>query len=165
MAEGTRTPAFNSSRAILIIGAGIVGLTLAQGCREAGIPFQIFESHDASSEKSQGWGLTLHWSLNSLARTIGPEPTALLAEVCCADKSNQTPTHSRARQTEIQVLNRAKAASSSSMPLPAKSDIRSFPRGDSSELVDKSYERFLQLDLIYNMGSTLSLLRQGIVVR
>lgn len=58
-----------------------MGLTLAQGCRRAGIPFQIFESHDASSEKSQGWGLTLHWSLNSLEGTIGPELTTLLPEV------------------------------------------------------------------------------------
>jgi 2-polyprenyl-6-methoxyphenol hydroxylase-like FAD-dependent oxidoreductase len=73
---------FDNSRPILIIGAGVVGLTLAQGCREAGIPFQIFEKLDASSENSQGWGLTLHWSLNSLERTIGPKLTALLPDVC-----------------------------------------------------------------------------------
>lgn len=80
MAERTSRPAFDKSKPVLIIGAGVVGLTLAQGCHQAGIPFQIFESHDASSEKSQGWGLTLHWSLNSLERTIGPELTALLPE-------------------------------------------------------------------------------------
>jgi hypothetical protein len=83
MAERTSRPAFDKSKPVLIIGAGVVGLTLAQGCRQAGIPFQIFESHDASSEKSQCWGLTLHWSLNSLERTIGLELTALLQEVRC----------------------------------------------------------------------------------
>jgi 2-polyprenyl-6-methoxyphenol hydroxylase-like FAD-dependent oxidoreductase len=80
MAEGTKK-SFDSSRPVLIIGAGVVGLTLAQGCRQAGIPFEIFESHEVSSEKSQGWGLTLHWSLNALERTIGPELTALLSDV------------------------------------------------------------------------------------
>ncbi|KAH6671677.1 hypothetical protein B0J14DRAFT_594172 [Halenospora varia] len=65
---------------VLIIGAGVVGLTLAQGCREAGIPFKIFEKLEASSESSQGWGLTLHWSLTALERTIGPRLAALLSE-------------------------------------------------------------------------------------
>jgi 2-polyprenyl-6-methoxyphenol hydroxylase-like FAD-dependent oxidoreductase len=81
MAEAAKPPVFTTSNPILIIGAGVVGLTLAQGLRKAGIPFQIFEALESSSEKSQGWGLTLHWSLNSLERTIGPELTALLPEV------------------------------------------------------------------------------------
>jgi hypothetical protein len=83
MADGTKSK-FDESHPILIIGAGVVGLTLAQGCREAGIPFQIFEKLDAPSENNQGWGLTLHWSLNSLERTIGPKLTALLPDVCPA---------------------------------------------------------------------------------
>jgi hypothetical protein len=62
---------YDESKPVLIIGAGVVGLTLAQGCREAGIPFQIFEQHDESSARSQRWGLSLHWSLKSLERTIG----------------------------------------------------------------------------------------------
>jgi len=65
---------------VLIIGAGVVGLTLAQGCRNAGIPFEIYEQLPESSERSQGWGLSLHWSLNALERTIGPELTARLPE-------------------------------------------------------------------------------------
>jgi len=85
MAEGTKSK-FDGSHPILIIGAGVVGLTLAQGCHEAGIPFQIFEKLDAASENSQGWGLTLHWSLNSLERTIGPKLAALLPDMCSARK-------------------------------------------------------------------------------
>lgn len=77
-----KTPSTGSTlNDVLIIGAGIVGLTLAQGLREAGIPFQIFEKLDASDPASQGWGLTLHWSLNALERTIGPQLFALLPEV------------------------------------------------------------------------------------
>jgi len=82
---------FDESHPILIIGAGVVGLTLAQGCREAGIAFKIFEKLDASSENNQGWGLTLHWSLNSLQRTIGSEISALLPNVCSAWKHQLVP--------------------------------------------------------------------------
>jgi hypothetical protein len=65
---------------VLIIGAGIVGLTIAQGCRENGIPFEIFE-RDQKGERAQGWALTLHWCLRSLERTIGANLTALLPTV------------------------------------------------------------------------------------
>jgi 2-polyprenyl-6-methoxyphenol hydroxylase-like FAD-dependent oxidoreductase len=71
----------DGAKPVLIIGAGVVGLTLAQGLRQAGIPFQIFERQEASSERSQGWGLSLHWSLRSFERAIGPELAALLPEV------------------------------------------------------------------------------------
>ena len=52
----TRTP-------ILIVGAGISGLTLAQALRKEGIPFQIVEQDSSSSSRSAGWGLTIHWAL------------------------------------------------------------------------------------------------------
>lgn len=71
----------DAKKPVLIIGAGVVGLTIAQGCRHAGIPFEIFEQHEAASERSQGWGLSLHWSLRSFERTIGPELAALLPQV------------------------------------------------------------------------------------
>lgn len=41
---------------VLIVGAGIVGLTIAQGCRENGIPFTIFE-RDEKGSRAQGWAL------------------------------------------------------------------------------------------------------------
>lgn len=81
MAEAGTNTRNHATKPVLIIGAGVVGLTIAQGCRGAGIPFQIFERHEASSERSQGWSLSLHWSLRSLGRTIGPELEALLPQV------------------------------------------------------------------------------------
>lgn len=65
---------------MLIIGAGIVGLTIAQGCRENAIPFEIFE-RDVKGSRAQGWALTLHWCLRSLERTIGAGLSALLPTV------------------------------------------------------------------------------------
>ncbi|KAI9643624.1 hypothetical protein NHQ30_008246 [Ciborinia camelliae] len=44
---------------VLIVGAGIVGLTLAQGCRENGIEFEIVE-RDERGKRAQGWAITLH---------------------------------------------------------------------------------------------------------
>lgn len=52
----TRTP-------ILIVGAGISGLTLAQALCKEGIPFQIVQQDSSSSSRSAGWGLMIHWAL------------------------------------------------------------------------------------------------------
>ncbi|KAI1075421.1 hypothetical protein F5B20DRAFT_388840 [Whalleya microplaca] len=62
---------------VLIIGGGIVGLTIAQGCRANGISYAIFE-RDTEASRTQGWGLTLHWCLDAWKRTVGPETVAKL---------------------------------------------------------------------------------------
>ncbi|KAL4898682.1 hypothetical protein BDV59DRAFT_197562 [Aspergillus ambiguus] len=67
-----------SEQHVLICGAGVVGLALAQGCREAGIPYTLFERDENPSSRAQGWALTLHWCLDALERTIGPERAAKL---------------------------------------------------------------------------------------
>ncbi|KAI1371570.1 FAD/NAD(P)-binding domain-containing protein [Hypoxylon crocopeplum] len=70
---------------VLIAGGGIVGLTIAQGCRENGVPYTVFE-RDTEGSRRQGWGLTLHWCLNALKRTLGPEMAARLPDAV-VDKS------------------------------------------------------------------------------
>lgn len=57
---------------VLIIGAGISGLLLAQQLRQLRIPFQIFERDTSFTARGSGWGLTLHWSLPAL-RELLPE--------------------------------------------------------------------------------------------
>ncbi|KAJ4340441.1 hypothetical protein N0V87_002425 [Didymella glomerata] len=51
---------------VLIIGAGISGLLLAQQLRQLEIPFQIYERDSSFTARGSGWGLTLHWSLPAL---------------------------------------------------------------------------------------------------
>jgi 2-polyprenyl-6-methoxyphenol hydroxylase-like FAD-dependent oxidoreductase len=56
---------------ILIIGAGISGLILAQHLQSQSIPFKIFDRDSALEARTGGWGLTLHWALPAL-RTLLP---------------------------------------------------------------------------------------------
>jgi 2-polyprenyl-6-methoxyphenol hydroxylase-like FAD-dependent oxidoreductase len=62
---------------VIIIGAGISGLLLAQQLRKANIPFEIFE-RDSNSLTRGGWGLTLHWSLPALKELLPKELVAQL---------------------------------------------------------------------------------------
>ena len=51
---------------VLIIGAGITGLVLAQALRTRGVPFTIYERDPDPSYRGRGWGLTIHWALDTL---------------------------------------------------------------------------------------------------
>ena len=51
---------------VLIVGAGISGLLLAQHLRKQNIAFRIFERDGDLKTRGVGWGLTLHWSLPAL---------------------------------------------------------------------------------------------------
>ncbi|KAK6383857.1 hypothetical protein LTS17_003149 [Exophiala oligosperma] len=58
---------------IIIIGAGVVGLTLAHGLKKEGIPFQIFERDESVSARGQGWAITIHWALPYLKQLLEPQ--------------------------------------------------------------------------------------------
>ncbi|EIN10427.1 FAD/NAD(P)-binding domain-containing protein [Punctularia strigosozonata HHB-11173 SS5] len=57
---------------VLIIGAGLVGLTIAQGLKHRGIRATVFE-RDTDGGRSQGWGLTIHWGLKALEHLLPSE--------------------------------------------------------------------------------------------
>lgn len=50
---------------ILIAGAGITGLVFAQALKKNGIAFTVFERDPHVSARGRGWGLTIHWSLDT----------------------------------------------------------------------------------------------------
>ncbi|KAJ4420294.1 hypothetical protein N0V85_000643 [Neurospora sp. IMI 360204] len=50
----------NSELHVLIIGAGLGGLTFAQGLRKQGISFQIFERDTSAEARGQGYAVGLH---------------------------------------------------------------------------------------------------------
>lgn len=58
---------------ILIVGAGIAGLTLAQVLRSNAVPFRLIERKESAEAGGAGWGFTINWSLASLLDMLGPE--------------------------------------------------------------------------------------------
>ena len=51
--------AINVQEKVLIIGAGLGGLTLAQIFRRHNIPYEIFERTEALAQTRQGWSVGL----------------------------------------------------------------------------------------------------------
>lgn len=49
-----------SSPHILILGAGLGGLSLAQALRKRGISYEIFERDAHDTERRQGWTVSVH---------------------------------------------------------------------------------------------------------
>lgn len=45
---------------VLIVGAGLGGLTLAQCLRKQGISFEIFERDEDEQARFQGWAIAIH---------------------------------------------------------------------------------------------------------
>jgi 2-polyprenyl-6-methoxyphenol hydroxylase-like FAD-dependent oxidoreductase len=58
---------------IIIVGAGVSGLLLAQYLQKCEIPYQIFERDADLTTRGVGWGLTLHWSLPALRQLLPEE--------------------------------------------------------------------------------------------
>ncbi|KAI1743341.1 FAD/NAD(P)-binding domain-containing protein [Xylaria scruposa] len=63
---------------VIIVGAGIVGLALAQSLKKEGIPFQIYDRDENLDHRSTGWGITIHWAMESLESCL---PRELFAKI------------------------------------------------------------------------------------
>ncbi|KAL4758314.1 FAD-dependent oxidoreductase [Aspergillus foveolatus] len=58
---------------VLIVGAGIVGLTLGQALKQKNIPFVIYERDPHPDSRVQGWAITLHWALQYIEALVPSE--------------------------------------------------------------------------------------------
>ncbi|KAL3455607.1 hypothetical protein BJX64DRAFT_65658 [Aspergillus heterothallicus] len=65
MASQTKDP-------VLIVGAGIIGLTLGHALKQKNIPFRIYERDPTPKSRHQGWALTMHWALQYLPSLLPP---------------------------------------------------------------------------------------------
>lgn len=70
----------SQAQPVLIIGAGVSGLTLAQACRKAEIPYRIFERDESATHRNGGWGLTIHWALDAFKSLLPDDLVARLSE-------------------------------------------------------------------------------------
>ena len=57
---------------VLIVGAGLVGLVLAQALKARAIPFLIYERASSPYDEGLGWGLTIHWALSTFKSLVPP---------------------------------------------------------------------------------------------
>lgn len=65
---------------VIIVGAGVSGLVLAQYLRQHGISFKIFERDSNWTYRGIGWGLTLHWALPALKSALSKDLFDRLSE-------------------------------------------------------------------------------------
>ncbi|KAF2724733.1 FAD/NAD(P)-binding domain-containing protein [Polychaeton citri CBS 116435] len=58
---------------VLIVGAGAVGLLIAQGLKKNGISFAIYEAEPAAAfGRGREWGISVQWSLPMLPKLLPP---------------------------------------------------------------------------------------------
>ena len=73
----------SSSPHIIIIGAGLCGLSLAQGLKKANISFTIFERDSSSDFRTQGYRITINNDgAQALKRNLTPEIWDLFERTC-----------------------------------------------------------------------------------
>lgn len=65
---------------VIIVGAGVSGLTLAQACRKNNIPYRIFERDESATHRNAGWGLTIHWALPTFKDLVPEDLVSRLPE-------------------------------------------------------------------------------------
>ena len=63
---------------VIVIGAGLSGLTIAHGLKKNGIDFAIFEKE--ATPRDRNWGVTISWAVPSLEKCLPPELFARLKE-------------------------------------------------------------------------------------
>ncbi|GES58667.1 monooxygenase [Aspergillus terreus] len=66
---------------VLIVGAGIVGLTLGQALKQKNIPFEIYERDPNPDARGQGWAITLHWALEYIQQILPADTLARIQAV------------------------------------------------------------------------------------
>ena len=69
---------------VLVVGGGLVGLTIAQGLKRRGIPCTVFERDAGQHGRLQGWSITIHWGLSALEQVL---PRELFDELISVGRS------------------------------------------------------------------------------
>lgn len=86
------TPSRNRLRMplhVVIIGAGLGGLCLAQGLRQHGISFGVYERDEAADSRTQGYRIRIdETGRQALAACLTPELNQLFRQTCAISHSN-----------------------------------------------------------------------------
>ncbi|KAE9364775.1 FAD/NAD(P)-binding domain-containing protein [Stipitochalara longipes BDJ] len=65
---------------VLIVGAGITGLLIAQGLKKAGVSYTIFDTETPGISRRREWTLGIHWSIPILENLLPTDLAARLSE-------------------------------------------------------------------------------------
>ncbi|CZR51460.1 related to monooxygenase [Phialocephala subalpina] len=110
---------------VLIVGAGITGLLIAQGLKKAGITYTIFDAETPGISRPREWTLAIHWSIPILEKLLPAELFNRLSETQC------DPTHDRGAEETIELRNSETGEELKSIPTPnmkrvSRKKLRSF---------------------------------------
>lgn len=76
-----------SQRHILIVGAGICGLAIAQGLQKSGISFSIFEAEERTTYRPREWTMAIHWAIPMLEELLPAQLGSVIQSRCAVDTS------------------------------------------------------------------------------
>lgn len=75
----------SDNQCILIIGAGLGGLTLAQGLKNAGLPFRVFERDNSADFRPQGYRIRINGFGGAVLKETLDDQLFQLFEQTCAE--------------------------------------------------------------------------------
>lgn len=79
---------------ILVIGSGLSGLALAQGLRQASIPFKVYEREPPNKIRTQGYRIRLHGEgLSAIRSVLTDDIWNLFEETCAATVLGPLPNY------------------------------------------------------------------------
>lgn len=106
------SPNHKSDFHVLVIGAGSVGLLIAQRLKMLGINCTVFEQEHFLNERQRDWSFGIYWAQSSLTECI---PQSLLSRLNTAQVD---PLHPPSPDDFIQVLNGKTTEELKSVPTP-----------------------------------------------
>lgn len=76
----TRIPQL--SHPVIVIGGGLVGLSLAHGLNRRGMPVIVYErDKEPDSKERGGWAITIHWALEALRKCLPDDIFQQLSDI------------------------------------------------------------------------------------
>ncbi|KAK7512472.1 monooxygenase [Phyllosticta citriasiana] len=141
---------------VLIVGAGITGLLIAQGLKKEGIRYTIFDAEPSATHyRPREWGMSIHWALPLLRDCL---PDELLDRV---RSTTVDPSYDPPETLLLPTFNGKTGEHMKDLPLPLLYRVvrRKF-RSLCAEGIDVEYGKTLK-DVVYRENSVVARFKDG----